>query len=240
MANSKIGRGSNWSVEENRLILVIWARADIQACFDGSVRDAKVYNKISAELASEGFDRNAAQIKNKMKKMKQCYKECKDHNSKSGNNRKVIDYFDELDAILGHRPSVFPSVMLESMRDCEQALPLTALSDLENDTFAVNDGPDLDFAFDEDVSSAASPLAGCSNTATAYTDKGNTLFLAKFTDCGPCRKLLPISYSANVGPNYQWYPIKKGIFYNTVICRALCRVKMLTVPKHSNLNLYES
>ncbi len=106
MANSKIGRGSNWSLEENRVLLVIWVRADIglQACFDGSVRDAKVYNRISAELASKGYDRNAAQIKNKMKKMKQGYKERKDHNSKSGNDRKIIDYYDELDAILGHRP----------------------------------------------------------------------------------------------------------------------------------------
>ena len=103
MANSNIGRGSNWSLEENRVLLVIWVRADIglQACFDGSVRDAKVYNRISAELASKGYDRNAAQSKNKMK---QGYNECKDHNSKSGNDRKIIDYYDELDAILGHWP----------------------------------------------------------------------------------------------------------------------------------------
>ena len=38
-----------------------------------------------------------------MKEMKNGYKECKDHNSKSGNDRKVIDYFDDLDAILGKR-----------------------------------------------------------------------------------------------------------------------------------------
>ena len=67
MANIKMGRGCNWSLEENRVLLVIWARADIQACFDDSVRDAKVYNRISAELACKGYDKNAAQIKNKMK-----------------------------------------------------------------------------------------------------------------------------------------------------------------------------
>ena len=38
-----------------------------------------------------------------MKEMKNGYKECKDHNSKSGNDRKVIDYYDDLDAILGKR-----------------------------------------------------------------------------------------------------------------------------------------
>ena len=89
-----------------------------------------------------------------MKEMKKGYKECKDHNSKSGNDRKVIDYYDDLDAILGLRPSVFPSVMMESMHDCDQALS----DEIENDTFADNDiVPDLDFGFDE-APSAASPV----------------------------------------------------------------------------------
>ena len=87
MTNSKMGRGYNWRVEENRILLVIWARADIGLHasfeFDGRIRDAKVYSRISAELASKCYDRNAAQIKNKMKTMKQGNKECKDHNSKS-------------------------------------------------------------------------------------------------------------------------------------------------------------
>ena len=80
--------------------------------------------------------------------MKKGYKECKDDNSKSGNDHKVIDYNDDLDAILGIMPSVFPPVIMESMNDCE----------IENDTFADNDiVPDLDFGYDE-ASSAASPV----------------------------------------------------------------------------------
>ena len=111
MANSKMGRGSNWSLEQNRVLLVIWPRAGV-FWRQRPRRQGKVYNGISAELASrpKGYDRNAAQIKNKIKEMKKGYKECKDHNSKSGNDRKVIDYYDDLDAILGLRPSVFPSV----------------------------------------------------------------------------------------------------------------------------------
>ena len=66
----------------------------------------EVYNRISTELASKGYVRNAAQNKNKINqsiKLKKGYKECNDHNSKSGNDRKVIDYYDDLDAILGKR-----------------------------------------------------------------------------------------------------------------------------------------
>ena len=29
MANTKMGRGSNWSSEENRVLLVTWARAGV-------------------------------------------------------------------------------------------------------------------------------------------------------------------------------------------------------------------
>ena len=42
--------------------------------------------------------------------MKKDYRACRDHNNRSGNNRKTIEHMDELDAILGHRPSVLPRV----------------------------------------------------------------------------------------------------------------------------------
>ena len=40
----------------------------------------------NSKMGRGGYDRNAAQMKNKMKEMKNGYKECKDHNSKSGND----------------------------------------------------------------------------------------------------------------------------------------------------------
>ena len=40
----------------------------------------------NSKMGRGGYDRNAAQNKNKMKEMKNGYKECKDHNSKSGND----------------------------------------------------------------------------------------------------------------------------------------------------------
>ena len=43
----------------------------------------------NSKMGRGGYDRNAAQIKNKMKEMKNGYKERKDHTSNSGNDRKV-------------------------------------------------------------------------------------------------------------------------------------------------------
>ena len=49
---------------------------------------------------------------NNKTKMKKIYEECKYRNNE--NDRNVIDYYDELAAIIGHRTSVYPSVMMES------------------------------------------------------------------------------------------------------------------------------
>ena len=37
----------------------------------------------------------------------------KDHNSRSGNNRKTFDYFDEIDAVLGCKPNIAPKRVFE-------------------------------------------------------------------------------------------------------------------------------
>ena len=52
MSVSKIenGRGSNWNNEENAALLAIWGRANVQARFDGSVRDQKTYMHISSQV----------------------------------------------------------------------------------------------------------------------------------------------------------------------------------------------
>ena len=63
MGNDQMKHPSNWTIERSRVLVVVWGRADVQACIDGSIRDAKVYNRISADYAIKGYERNAAQVK---------------------------------------------------------------------------------------------------------------------------------------------------------------------------------
>lgn len=46
--------------------------------------------------------------------MLKTYKSIKDHNAKSGNNRKTWPYFDQIDSIFGTKPWIAPSIVLES------------------------------------------------------------------------------------------------------------------------------
>ena len=70
VSKSNNGRGSNWTHGETAALLAIWVRANVQARFDGSVRDQKTYIHISKEMAESGHDRNPIKIKYKIKKMK--------------------------------------------------------------------------------------------------------------------------------------------------------------------------
>ena len=170
VSKSDKGRGSNWTYGETAALLAIWGRANVQASFDGSVRDQKTYIHISKEMTESGHDRNPIQIKYKIKKMKKDYRACRDHNNRSGNNRKTIEHMDELDAILGHRPSVSPRVMLQSMAQPQgqaQAQSDTAANGNASDT-ASDIVDSSDDANDEDNRDAG-PMVGRRDSPEADT-----------------------------------------------------------------------
>ncbi|KAL2092881.1 hypothetical protein ACEWY4_012679 [Coilia grayii] len=60
---------------------------------------------MSKYLDALGFQHTAKQCREKIKKLRQDYKRLKDHNSKSGSDRKTNKWYDILDSILGHCPS---------------------------------------------------------------------------------------------------------------------------------------
>ena len=63
VSKSDNGRGSNWTRGETAALLAIWGRVNVQASFDGSVRDQKTYIHISKEMAESGHECNPIQIK---------------------------------------------------------------------------------------------------------------------------------------------------------------------------------
>ncbi|XP_034024409.1 zinc finger and SCAN domain-containing protein 29-like [Thalassophryne amazonica] len=93
-----------WTDEEVRAFLSIYADEEIQGDFESSTRKEKVYQKISKRLSELGINHNAKQCREKIKKMKQDYKKVKDHNNRSGSDRRSGKWFAAMDAILGHRP----------------------------------------------------------------------------------------------------------------------------------------
>lgn len=65
-----------------------------------------VLQQIQPEMAVAGFERNAEQISNKLKKLKKDYRDQKKDLGRSGNGRPCRNlHFDVLDSVLGDRPA---------------------------------------------------------------------------------------------------------------------------------------
>ncbi|KAL3057837.1 hypothetical protein OYC64_008148 [Pagothenia borchgrevinki] len=94
-----------WTDDDVSALLDIYADDAIQALQLKAVSNARMYERISQELAAIGIIHGAKSCRDKIKKLKQDFKKIKDHNNKSGNGRKTSKWYDRLNVLLGHRPS---------------------------------------------------------------------------------------------------------------------------------------
>ena len=82
-----------------------------------------MHEKIARELSSRGYNRDAEQVKTKIKNLKSSYRSIKDHNNRTGNDKKTGQFYKELDQILGHRPASTPPIILDACAGGISALP---------------------------------------------------------------------------------------------------------------------
>ena len=109
MASSS--RGAAWGEDETKTLISIWGSVKVQEELDGKSRTKQVYNKIGQKMTEQGHKRDGEQCKTKIKNLNT---HVKDHNNISGNNKKTCPFYDELDAVLGHRPASAPSLVLDA------------------------------------------------------------------------------------------------------------------------------
>ena len=98
-------KSTPWSVEEVTTFLHLIAADKIQRELDGTTRNLKVFQEVSALLSERGFSRTFLQCRETLIKLKSEYRLVKDNNGTSGAGRKNWKWFDLLDAIYGHRPA---------------------------------------------------------------------------------------------------------------------------------------
>lgn len=127
----------SWKNDEVQTLICLWSEDRIQADLASMVRNDKIFQKIASRLGEMGIIRSAKQCREKIKKLKQDYKKIKDHNNKSGVERKTNRWYDMIDAVLGHRPA---NAGRSGSRDSATAL-LRAIAD-EEDSITLGDGAD--------------------------------------------------------------------------------------------------
>ncbi|KAF4081881.1 hypothetical protein AMELA_G00145480 [Ameiurus melas] len=104
-----------WHNKETKTLIGIWSEDEVQRELEGTVRNQKVFQKISQRMWELGYNRSPDRCRVKIKKLKQDYRRLKEYNKRNGTNRKTNQWYDALDAVLGRRAeSVGRSVTAES------------------------------------------------------------------------------------------------------------------------------
>ncbi|XP_069012861.1 uncharacterized protein [Embiotoca jacksoni] len=119
----------SWSKGEVQALLTLWANPAVQQELRLNVRNNQVYNRLSAKLASLGFNKTPQKCKEKIKKLKQDYKRIK--NSIKSNQRKGGSsvWFSIMDEVL-----TSPAPAVRHSETPELSLPtLSDVLDVETD-----------------------------------------------------------------------------------------------------------
>ncbi len=112
-----MNRGSTWGDEEIRFLIEIWSDDYIKTQLERIHKNNETFNLFSERMRERGFDRTGEQCHLKVKKLRQQDMKTRDAMRRSGastNEKEKFHFFDELDSILGTRPTSSPVCVVES------------------------------------------------------------------------------------------------------------------------------
>ena len=101
-------RGQTWTHKEILALIRIWSDSTVQSQLDGALRTADIWGNVAGQLQAAGCNRTSKQCKDKMKNLKQYYKDLLDGHNRSGHDRSNWPYYDLIDDVLVDRPSTRP------------------------------------------------------------------------------------------------------------------------------------
>ncbi|MGH0157828.1 UNVERIFIED_CONTAM: hypothetical protein FKN15_065099 [Acipenser sinensis] len=94
------GIGRHWSDDEVRSLILIWSDENIRQQLEGATRNKEIFEQISRRLMKMGIDRDWKQCRTKYKNLKYEYRTLQRRNSQLCNPKRVMRFYDEVDAIL--------------------------------------------------------------------------------------------------------------------------------------------
>ncbi|KAM4537984.1 uncharacterized protein V3H82_023750 [Fundulus diaphanus] len=111
-----MSRGQTWSHEEIKALIDVWSDENISELLVTTHKNSEIFKLISKEMGALGFTRTIAQCRNKLKKLRYQYIKIRDMIMKNGSSgvKDRFPWYDELDAILGARPTCIPQHIVES------------------------------------------------------------------------------------------------------------------------------
>uniref|UniRef100_A0A8D0BD77 Myb/SANT-like DNA-binding domain-containing protein n=1 Tax=Salvator merianae TaxID=96440 RepID=A0A8D0BD77_SALMN len=179
-------RAANWGEKETRDFLAIWGHKKVQRLLHQQHWNEDIYKEVSAEMVALGYNRDWEQCRQRAKDLQRGYKDIKSRSRHSARGRKVWQYFEELDAILGQGvqvpcdPSSMQNWRDDSMDDSSEGLSTENVSPL-----VVQDSDQIDAMLDpgEEVEGTPTPC----QRAAKWGEKETRDFLSIWgQDCIQC------------------------------------------------------
>ena len=108
------GKTQNWGFVETKTLICLWAE-DIQRQLASMGRKKNIWEGIAMKLQESGYSRSGDQCKTRMHNLQQKYKKVKTLNNTSGQGKNSFPFYEEIDKVLGHKPSINPLSTLSSV-----------------------------------------------------------------------------------------------------------------------------
>nr|XP_057928972.1 multifunctional protein ADE2 [Doryrhamphus excisus] len=117
--------GRNWSDQEVRALIRVWSDDRVQLQLESSTRKRDIFVQISNKLMQQGIERDWKQCHTKYKNLKYLYRSLHKGKVDEGDPRRLMKFYDEVDAIMNRRARRSPT-------DPDRHMDLGPLSMLEN------------------------------------------------------------------------------------------------------------
>lgn len=127
--------GRNWSDQEVRALIQVWSEEGVCRQLESSTRKRDIFVQISCQLLQQGVERDWKQCHTKYKNLKYLYRSLQRGRADSTDPRRLMRFYDEVDAILTRSESG-PAMGYEEQAEAG-AILAGAMMGYEDDTDAI-------------------------------------------------------------------------------------------------------
>ncbi|XP_038136654.1 multifunctional protein ADE2 isoform X1 [Cyprinodon tularosa] len=113
--------GRNWSDQEVQALIQVWSDKRICKQLESSTRKRDIFVQISKRLMQQGIERDWKQCHTKYKNLKYLYRSLQRSKTDEAERRRLMRFYDEVDAIMTHTPLVAAEAVNSSPLAISQA-----------------------------------------------------------------------------------------------------------------------
>ncbi|XP_051976518.1 uncharacterized protein LOC127638813 [Xyrauchen texanus] len=98
-------RNVPWTDLETQTLISIWGEDRTQRELRGVQQDGHIFDMISKKMGAQGYIRTEEQCQTRVKRLKQCFKQCYENNPLEGKEQVEFKFYKQMEKIMGNKES---------------------------------------------------------------------------------------------------------------------------------------